>query len=120
MITVEALQEFFDRTRQLYNEGKAPFDIDGSCRWSFFFVDSDKEKLTQVGLHLENNGYEVIGFLEPSPEDEDQETIFLRADRIETHSVDSLNQRNQELYKVAEHFEVLDYDGMDVGAVDGL
>lgn len=119
MITKETLQDFFENTRNLRDEGKAPFDIDDVCRWSYFFVDSDREKLNQVGVFLEDRGYEIVGFLEPEPEDEDQETIYLRADRVEKHTVDSLHERNQELYGIAEQFEVSDYDGMDVGAVDG-
>jgi hypothetical protein len=119
MITKETLQDFFDHTRNLRDEGKAPFDIDDICRWSYFFVDTDRDKLTQIGLLLEDNGYEIIGFLEPSSEDKDQETIYLRADRIEKHTVESLHGRNQELYEIAERFDVNDYDGMDVGAVDG-
>jgi hypothetical protein len=118
VITKDTLQEFFENTRKLRDTGEAPFDIDTVCRWSFFFIDSDKKKLTKLGLHLEDNGYEIIGFLEPSPDDEDQETIFLRADRVEQHSVESLHARNLELYKVAEQFNIQDYDGMDVGAID--
>lgn len=119
MITRETIEDFFANTRRLRDEGRARFNIDSTCRWSFFFVDSDKEKLVNVGMYLEDSGYEVIGFLEPGPEDEDQETIYLRADRVEQHTVDSIMERNSQLYAVAEHFGVHDYDGMDVGAVDG-
>jgi hypothetical protein len=119
MITKETLQGFFENTRKLRVEEKARFDIDGLCRWSFFFVDKNREKLTAVGRYLEDNGYEVVGFLEPTPKDDDQETIYLRTDRVEKHSVESLDERNRELYAVAERFDVQDYDGMDVGAVDG-
>ena len=119
MITKEILQGFFENTRNLRDEGKTPFDIDDVCRWSYFFVDSDREKLTRVGQFLEDKGYEVVGFLEPTPEDDDQETIYLRADCVEKHTVDSLQERNQELYGIAEQFGVRDYDGMDVGSIDG-
>jgi hypothetical protein len=119
MITRETIEDFFDNTRNLRDEGRAQFNIDSVCRWSFFFVDSNKEKLIRVGMYLGDAGYEVIGFLEPAPEDEDQETIYLRADRVKQHTVDSIMERNSELYAVAKHFGVLDYDGMDVGAVDG-
>ena len=119
MITREILQDFFDNTRNLRDQGKTPFDIDDVCRWSYFFVDIDRDKLTQVGVFLEDNGYEVIGFLEPTPEDDDQETLYLRVDHVEKHSVDSLHERNQEMYSIAKQFKVSDYDGMDVGAIDG-
>lgn len=115
MITIEVLEEFFEETRNLYKARKAPFNIDAMCRWSFFFIGSDIHKLTDVGRYLESNGYEVIGFLEPGEEDDDQETIYLRADRVEVHTVESLHKRNLELYAIAEKFGIKDYDGMDVG-----
>ncbi|HQM64929.1 MAG TPA: ribonuclease E inhibitor RraB [Acidobacteriota bacterium] len=119
MITRETLQDFFENTRNLRDEGRARFDIDGICRWSYFFVDTSREKLARVGAFLDASGYEVVGFLEPDPQNEDQDTLYLRADRIEKHTVDSLHERNQELYTIAEQFNVGDYDGMDVGAPDG-
>jgi hypothetical protein len=119
MITKETLDDFFENTRKLIDEGRAPFDIDAKCKWSYFFVDTSKEKLTQIGRHLETEGYEIIGFLEPSPEDDDQETIYLRFDQIETHTAESLFELNHYFYCLAEKFDVRDYDGMDVGAIDG-
>ncbi len=119
MITIEILQNFFANTRQLSSEGRVQFDIDAQCRWSFFFVDTSKDVLTKLRLHLENIGYEFVGFLEQSPDNDDQGTIYLRVDRIERHSVESLHKRNQGLYELATKFGVDDYDGMDVGATDG-
>ena len=118
MITRKTILAFFDHTRQLEREGRARFDIDQVCRWSFFFVDADREKLRRAGHFVEQQGYEVVGFLEPTPEDDDQETIYLCFDKVERHSPDSLLARNAELYKIAADFD-LDYDGMDVGAIDG-
>ena len=118
-IARNTLQDFFENTRRLRRDGRARFDVDGPCRWSFFFVDSDESKLLELGRHLEELGYEIVGLLMPTPEDEDQETIYLRADRIETHSLDSLYERNAELDKLALRCGVAAYDGMDVGAVDG-
>jgi len=119
MITRETIIDFFDRTRQLKREGRAQFDIDQVCRWSFLFIDPDREKLTRAGRFVEQQGYKVVGFLEPSPGDDDQDTIYLRFDRVECHTPDSLLARNAELYKIAADFDLEDYDGMDVGAVDG-
>ena len=119
MITKDTLEEFFDMVRKMRDSGEADFDVDGVCRWSYFFIDADRDKLIDVGRYLERNGYEIIGFLEPSPDDDDQETIYLRADRVEHHTLETLHERNQELYRVAQRFGVTDYDGMDVGDVDG-
>jgi hypothetical protein len=118
MITKETLIGFFDDTRKLKATGKARFDIDDECRWSYFFTDTDRGKLIEAGRHLETIGYEVRGFLDPSPDDEKQ-TIFLRFDKVETHTPESLFERNTSLYALADRFGLDSYDGMDVGAVDG-
>ncbi|MGZ4972159.1 MAG: ribonuclease E inhibitor RraB [Limisphaerales bacterium] len=119
MITRQQILDFFDHTRQLKREGRAHYDIDQVCRWSYFVIDTDREKLTRAGRHLEQHGYQVIGFLEPAPDDDDQGTIYLRFDKIEYHTPDSLITRNAEFYKLAADFDLVGYDGMDVGAVDG-
>ncbi len=67
-------------------------------------IDTDREKLTRAGRHLEQHGYEVIGFLEPTPDDDDQKTIHLRFDKVERHTPDTLLARNAELYKLAADF----------------
>lgn len=95
------------------------WDIDDVCRWSFFFVDADRERLIKAGEELERAGYEFVGLLEPGEEDDDQETIYLRVDRVEHHTVDSLMSRNEELYAFAASHGLANYDGMDVGAVGG-
>ena len=87
MITEEAIRDLFERTRFLRDTGRAKWDIDDICRWSFFFVDTSREKLLRAADELAALGYEVVGMLEPTPDDDDQEAIFLRVDRVEKHSV---------------------------------
>ena len=118
MISFETLVSFFEDTRNMKQRGECRFDIDQLCRWSFFMVDHDREKLTLAGRHLESEGYEIVGFLDPSEESERQE-IYLRFDKVECHTPETLFKRNDELYGIARQFELEDYDGMDVGAVDG-
>jgi hypothetical protein len=48
--------------------------------------------------------------------DEEKPFHWLHVERVETHSVDTLDARNQELDQIAREFGVK-YDGMDVGAV---
>ena len=119
MISKDELTEYFKNTRKRYEKGEADFNIDEVCNWSYFFTDSDRTNLTRIGLHLEDNGYKICGFLEPAPEDEDQRTLYIRADRIERHTVDSLHETNQELSFLAEKMGVEGYDGMDVGPIGG-
>lgn len=115
----ETLTDLFAHTRQLTADGRAPFDIDQQCRLSFFFVDTDVDRLVRLSDHLQNIGYQVMGLLEPGPEDDDQDTLFLRVDRVETHSIDTLHDRNRQLDEIAVQYGVAAYDGMDVGPVDG-
>ena len=119
MITREMIEDLFERTRRLRAEGKVKWNIDDACRWSFFFIDGSREKLIAAGQELEGIGYEFVGLLEPSPDDDDQETIFLRVDRVEKHTVHSLLARNDDLYAFADRIGLQGYDGMDSGAVDG-
>jgi hypothetical protein len=118
MITREQIEDLFEHTRRLRGEGRVDWDIDGVCRWSYYFVDSSKKKLLDFGERLHQLGYERVGLREPSHGDEDQETIYLQADRVERHTVDTLLARNDELYALARQFQVRDYDGMDNGPVD--
>jgi hypothetical protein len=119
MISRDTLISFFADTRRLRQDGKAHFDIDDTCRWSYFFVDLSRSKLEPLSDHLQQLGYEAKGFLEPDLTS-DGPAYFLRVDRVERHTVDSLEARNDELYELAARFGVQDYDGMDVGEVNGL
>jgi len=118
MIDRQAIEDLFVNTRTLTRDGRAEWDIDAVCRWSFFFVDADRDRLMQAGEDLARGGYEVVGPLNQGEGDEDQETFYLPGDRIEGHTVDSLLSRNSELYAFAESHGLADYDGMDVGAIE--
>jgi hypothetical protein len=118
MITFTQLEEFFSETRRTYESGRSNWTIDGECRWSYFFIDSDRAKLLPIAEHLALAGYEFVGTLDPNASDENP-VFYLRLDRIETHSPASLHERNQLLYNIAAQFGVLSYDGFDVGAIEG-
>jgi len=118
MITLLQLEEFFDDTRKSYESGRCAFRIDDECRWSYFFVDTDRERLLPIADHLTHLGYEFVGTLDPDANDENP-VYFLRMDRVERHSPTSLNELNRQLYGIADQYGVQSYDGMDVGAVDG-
>ena len=118
VITREQIEDLFVRARALREEGDADWDVDGTCLWSYYFVDDSRDRLADVCERLESEGYTPVGLLEPSPEDEDQETLFLRVDRIERHTVETLVARNDELHALAELFELAAYDGMDCGPVE--
>jgi hypothetical protein len=109
----------FSSTRQRKREGRVSWDVDGVCRWSFFFVDEDPERLIRAGEALARAGYEFVGLLRRDVANDDRDLIFLRVDRIERHTVESLVARNAELDEFADAHDLSYYDGMDVGHVDG-
>ena len=118
MITKEQVQGLFEHTRDLLRDGEIDWDITGVCLWSYFFVDTSKERLQQAAEHLAGRVFEVLGILEPEPDDDDQETLRLQVDKVEKHSVNSLMSRNIEFYALARKLQLRDYDGMECGAVD--
>ena len=113
MISRELVQNMFDEMR-----AKAKWNIDGVCLWGYFFIDQDRLRLLEAASALEAMGYRVVGILEPASEDDDQSTLTLHVERVEQHTVDSLDTRNRELDLFAEEFELESYDGMDVGPVE--
>lgn len=74
-------------------------------------MDTSRSKLEPLADHLQQLGYETRGYLEPDSES-DREVYFLRVDRVERHTVDSLAARNDEFYELASRFGVESYDGM--------
>ena len=112
MITREQLEEMFTSIR-----AKGRWSIDAECCWDYFFTDSDRDKLVRAGELLEQEGFELVGLLEPNPDDDDQKTVFLQLRRVERHTVDTLQGLNTRLYAFAEAQGLASYDGMDVGPI---
>lgn len=52
MITQDQLNDFFSWNRENHGSGRSHFNIDEECRWSYFFIDSDREKLLPIADHL--------------------------------------------------------------------
>jgi len=113
MITRDDLEQMFASVR-----AGAKWNVDYVCLWGYFFTDHDPAKLSAAASALERKGYRVVGILEPTRDDNDQDLLFLHVEREELHTVASLDNRNRELYKFAEEFGLESYDGMDVGPID--
>src|SRR3989337_1149816 len=110
MISRAAIEELFQHTRRLHREGNTSYDIDGCCRWAYFFLDEDVDKLKQLGIFLENDGYEIIGFIEPEGEEENINDVYLRADRVEKNTVESLFEKSKDLSEIAHRFDISSFD----------
>ncbi len=92
------------RTRTTWN-------IDGPLLWGYFFFDASEQKLGRAADALAAQGYKVVGIEQPAG------TLLYRlhVERVEVHTPDTLDARNQALYELAEKFKLQSYDGMDVG-----
>ncbi len=108
MIEKSQLQEMFDDIRE-----KTKWNIDGNMVWGYFFTGENEAALEAPSKELSKMGYKVVAIY---PAD-DNSMYWLHVERIETHTVQSLFQRNSELYRFASKFNEIKYDGMDVGPV---
>lgn len=107
MIELEKLEDMFSNMR-----AKTSWNVDGLMLWGYFFTDRSQEKLDKTATHLATLGYRFVGTHE-----DDDGMRWLHMERIEAHSPQTLFARNEELYKVADQFDLESYDGMDVGPV---
>jgi hypothetical protein len=105
MIQRAQLEEMFAGMR-----AKAPWDVDGPLLWGYFFNGPDRAALESIGQKLEASGYRRVA-LRQHPDG----VWSLHVEKVEIHSVDSLDKRNAEFYALAREAGSVMYDGMDVG-----
>jgi Protein of unknown function (DUF1260). len=111
---LETIKEIFETART--EDG---WNFDEPMLYSFYFVDEDVEKLEKLGNRLESEGYDFIDIFELGDEDTGESTgeYLLHIDRVETHTPESLAERNVELQRIADEYEVQTFDGWEVGEV---
>ena len=113
MISKGQLQDMFDSISE-----STDWDMSGDMLWGYFFTDSDKSALEQAAPILEEMGYSVKSIYLSDKESEDEPDLWwLHVEKVEAHSVDSLNATNLVFYEFAEKHGIDSYDGMDVGLV---
>lgn len=110
-ITLAQMEAMFHNMRT-----KTPLNVDGELLWGYFFMDPQEAKLRPVADDLAKAGYRVVDF----HLSRDGRTHVLEVQKIERHTPQTLHQRNQEFYRLAEKYGIQSYDGMDVGAVPQL
>lgn len=108
MITIESLRDMFVNIQQ-----NTKWDIQGNLLWGYFFTDPDPDKLKPLAETLASSGHRVVDIYET----DDKSTWFLHVEREETHSPESLFQKNADFYRLADEYCVESYDGMDVGPI---
>ena len=123
----EKNMEFKDTESQLEGIKKIFADAASEDKWnlgeemlySFYFVDTDVDKLEKLGLKLEADGYDFVDVFELGDEKTDESTgeYLLHIDKVEVHTPESLAQRNVEFQKLADEHELETYDGWEFGEV---
>jgi hypothetical protein len=113
MISREQLQEMFD------SMSRTPgWDPSKEMVWGYFFTHSSRPPLERAAQLLAAQGYTVVDiYLADKESDNEPDLWWLHAEKIETHTVASLDARNHLLYRFADEQALDSYDGMDVGPV---
>lgn len=111
---LEGINELFEAART--EDG---WNLDEEMLFSYYFIDTDVDKLEKLGLKLDEEGFDYIGVYELSEEDSDEPSgeFMLHIDKTEIHTPESLAQRNVELQKLAEENGIDTYDGWEFGEV---
>ena len=108
-ISKAQLQSMFDQMRK-----DAPWNVDGPLLWGYYFTNRRPEPLREAAFRLEASGYRVVDISE-RPNAPEAARWWLHVEKVEVHTVESLNSRNQEFYNFARKTKLGSYDGMDVG-----
>ena len=112
-ISLESLEEMFENI-----QNQTPWDMSEDMLWGYFFTHNNPQKLEQAAGLLNELGYRVVDiYLSDKDEAADPDLYWLHVEKVETHTPQSLDQRNDELYLFASENGIDSYDGMDVGPV---
>lgn len=111
---LEGINELFDAART--EDG---WNLDEEMLFSYYFIDTDVDKLEKLGIKLDDEGFDYIGVYELGEEDSDEPSgeFMLHIDKVEIHTPESLAQRNVEFQKLAEEHGIETYDGWEFGEV---
>jgi hypothetical protein len=112
MIELSQLEEMFQGIRKDSN-----WNIDGPMVWGYFFTDVSPDRLELLRNRLEHDGYRFVDMFEANVDEGEDPYLFLHVEKVETHTVSSLHERNSQLYALVDELDVGTYDGMDVGPV---
>ena len=113
MISREAVENMFSAMR-----AEGSFAVDGPLLWGFFFTDPDPSKLEAAAASLARMGYRLVDIYPAADDSDDADhNWWLHVERVEHHTVDTLDARNNELAAFASRHGLDSYDGMDVGPV---
>ena len=108
-----------DGIKEIFETAKTEdgWNMDGDMLYSYFFIDHSVEKLEKFGIEREKEGFDFVDIFEVGDDETGEATgeYLLHLDKIETHTPESLAQRNVELQKFADEAEIESYDGWEFG-----
>jgi hypothetical protein len=114
-ITRRELQSMFKEIAK-----KSGWDMSKDMLWGYFFTNSTRAPLERIAQQLQAQGYTVVNIhLSDKAATNDPDFWWLHIEKVEAHTVTSLDARNQEFYRLAAANRLDSYDGMDVGPVEG-
>ena len=105
-ITLSQMETMFQNMRT-----RTKLNVNGDLLWGYVFMDPQLRKLKPLADELAKTGYRNVEFDRAW----NGKIHVLRVEKVETHTPQSLQRRNEELYLLAEKHGVASYDGMDVG-----
>jgi hypothetical protein len=111
---IAGIEELFAEAKREDN-----WDLGGEMLYSYYFVDKDVDKLETFGNLLEEKGFDFMDIFELGDEVTNESTgeFLLHIDKEETHTPQSLAERNVEFAKLADEHGLLAYDGWEFGEV---
>lgn len=112
-IYLEQLNEMFANIAE-----NTDWDTSGDMLWGYFFTHNEPTKLEKAKDILLSKGYSFVDiYLSDKDEQDEPDVFWLHIEKVETHSPNSLDERNNELYVFSNEFGLDSYDGMDIGPV---
>lgn len=106
---------------ELFNLAKTEdgWNLEENMLYSYYFVDTDVDKLEKLGEHLDKEGYDFVDIFELGDEETGESTgeYLLHIDKEEIHTPESLAQRNVEFQTLADEYEIETYDGWEFGEI---
>jgi len=100
---------------------RTDWDLTKTMLWGYFFTHHEPQLLEESKASLVYRGYRYVDVYLSDKEDElEPDLWWLHVEKEEVHTPQSLEKRNDELYRFAAECGLDSYDGMDVGPLGGL
>ncbi len=105
-ISLEKIEEMFSHLKS------SGVNTDQKMRWGYFFTAINSDSFDQVANELKAKKFSFVEVFQS-----ENKIYWLHLERIECHNAKSLFQLDEELYEIADKFQIV-YDGFEVGSVD--